>query len=689
MNAGAAARRSAILPACAALLFAVYGLPLLWPPAAAPLASPEPGASLLARLFPGVPAWWIAVRLVSLAAAAALAAVATAARDIPWVRPSEAAAPRPAANGLNAALAVACLLVVIAAGAATLGRPGQTLFLPAMLLPALIVGLSERTRSVRSRSGSDLAFLVILLCVWVILRMPAALGSPRCADPIDMWTNFAWLLDAVADGRNLLTSSSQPGLSDAWMLLQGASLWPAGRPGFEWFQAVHFVWLVLTAAAVWDAVRLMLGGAAAAAATAVLLFSPFFGSLPYNAAPFGVMTFLAAAMLVLLARVYAHRSAAAATALGPTVGLAATLPHLIPLAAFVAVTGLWIALRPPRLAARTTLTALLLGFAVVLPALPDAATLESMMTTYVARNSEWQGLEAALLGQRSIDDVRQLYDGGTGELVDVPLGAALAPFAIPRTPLRLWGDSLFDPIGGALVALGVGACLWRLRRDRTAAFALVLMVISISPGLVSGYNRTSLHRMVAGPLVWAMMAAIGYALVWQDSRRRLPAMLVAGAVAVGGTLLFDVVNPRIVPTSWMAIALEANEDAAFAGEAAFLEYGRPERLPWLHVDTIGRHLAEPPIESHVLVQAGDLDKAAAGAKVLYWSPALEEDHRVSEAVCGRWPGASLVVLSDAAGISRAWAAHLEGGVGEPCGSGLSSRSDVPDVSDLSGVEGSR
>jgi hypothetical protein len=236
----------------------------------------------------------------------------------------------------------------------------------------------------------------------------------------------------------------------------------------------------------------------------------------------------------------------------------------------------------------------------------------------------------------------------------------LAPFAIPRTPLRLWGDSLLDPIGVALVALGLAACLWRIRKDRRAIFALALMAVSISPGLVSGYDRTSLHRMVAGPVVWSMFAAIGYVALWRAPSRSAAALL-ASTIALGGTLLFDIVNPRIVPASWMSIALEANAGTAGGGKVIFLDHGRPSRQRWLHVETIGRHLAQPPIESRTFVQASDLDDiAAAGVSALYWSPALEADFQVRDAVCARWPEARAYVLSDAAGVSEAWTAQVGG-----------------------------
>jgi hypothetical protein len=51
----------------ALVLLSFYAAPLYFPPATATLAPPPLEAGLLTRLFPGVPEWWVAVRLVCLA----------------------------------------------------------------------------------------------------------------------------------------------------------------------------------------------------------------------------------------------------------------------------------------------------------------------------------------------------------------------------------------------------------------------------------------------------------------------------------------------------------------------------------------------------------------------------------------------------------------------------------------------
>ena len=63
-------------------LMAAYALSALAPPGPVPV-SPDPEASLLARLFPGVPGWWVAGRLACLLAGVLLLARAGPAPDAP------------------------------------------------------------------------------------------------------------------------------------------------------------------------------------------------------------------------------------------------------------------------------------------------------------------------------------------------------------------------------------------------------------------------------------------------------------------------------------------------------------------------------------------------------------------------------------------------------------------------------
>jgi hypothetical protein len=77
----------------------------------------------------------------------------------------------------------------------------------------------------------------------------------------------------------------------------------------------------------------------------------------------------------------------------------------------------------------------------------------------------WLQLEAAVTGQLAPAEAQQMLYSGRGDEIDIIAGAALAPLAIPRTAIRLWGDALFDPVGGGLAVAAIAACLLALRRS--------------------------------------------------------------------------------------------------------------------------------------------------------------------------------------------------------------------------------
>ncbi len=160
----------------AVLLWGVYALPLFVPPQAR-LAPPSLDPVLLERLFPGVPGWWVATRLVCLFAAAWLL---TALRGFgrqpdpsldmgreliapprdewkspfpstqipltPRSHPPEVDATSPRA--LRAACAVAAMQACAGLWAADLNRPLQLLYIAAFAAPTLILIGDRRRRRV-------------------------------------------------------------------------------------------------------------------------------------------------------------------------------------------------------------------------------------------------------------------------------------------------------------------------------------------------------------------------------------------------------------------------------------------------------------------------------------------------------------------------------------------------------------
>ena len=111
--------------AVAALLFAAYALPLFWPPTTAPLRA---DAGLLERLYPGVPALWTGLRLLSLAASLALLA-GFLTRE-PFLACAAAAAPAANRTLRLAALFVAAALLVVAPFAGGFGAGHGACVLP-------------------------------------------------------------------------------------------------------------------------------------------------------------------------------------------------------------------------------------------------------------------------------------------------------------------------------------------------------------------------------------------------------------------------------------------------------------------------------------------------------------------------------------------------------------------------------
>jgi hypothetical protein len=268
-----------------------------------------------------------------------------------------------------------------------------------------------------------------------------------------------------------------------------------------------------------------------------------------------------------------------------------------------------------------------------------------------------------MVGQRTPLDVPELWTAGRPGPLDVPIGALLAPFAIPRQAIRLWGDALLDPLGGALAAVGIAVAARRVARDGEARLRLLALAAALGPAFLSSYDRPSLMRLLGAPVVLALFAASGFEALRRLLGARRPALAAAcatGAIALGGTLVFDVVNPRILRSSWLAIALESLEARhASRPRAAMLTYGGELDLSWLHVDVIAAQVPREPVATLRFESEDGLARAErAGVGLLFWSPALERDQGVRAVVCARWPGARIYTISDRARLSTALAARL-------------------------------
>jgi hypothetical protein len=664
-------------------LLAAWALPLFAPPAAQPLVPPPGDASLLERLFPGVPPAWVLLRLAALAAGAVLLAATAPMAPVIALAPPAPPAPVRTSFALAALALAGALALVSGFGASRLSRPGQPLFLALLLGPALLLALGARRRgppqaAMPRRRRPELLAAAGVTALWAATRLPLAWRSPRSASLTDLWQGFGWLVDAAAYGRNVLVETGQPGVAKSWMLLVGISLMGPGRfsPSLPWLQVVDVLYLAAGALGVGFLASRCLAPWSAPAASAVFLASPFVSMMSCSASPFGVFLGLAVAVVFCLLAFHERRSAASLALLAAVGGLASMTAYLanVVLASGLVAAGI-LALRRPRPLWLHWGIPLLVFLAAALPSLPGPATLGEMSERYVDLHGEWVSLEAMLFGQRSPYDpplLERVWTAGTPGPFDIALGSLLSPFAVPRTPLRLWADALFEPVGGALAAVGLAACLRFARRESGARGLLVLLAVTLLPATVSSaYDRASLTRNLALPLAVALLAAVGLELVRAQLLPRVrPGALALGAALAalaGGVTLFDVVGPRILPSAALEIQVEAVGRRPPPGGALLLDYGRPRAFEWMHVAPIGAFLPPHPIPARLYTGPESLRNGAGepAAEVLLFSPALDRDQIVVRAICRAWPAAALYSMKDRLGFSEAFAARPAGPGWEP------------------------
>jgi hypothetical protein len=311
----------------------------------------------------------------------------------------------------------------------------------------------------------------------------------------------------------------------------------------------------------------------------------------------------------------------------------------------------------PRLALATAAATLL---AALLPALPQVASLGHAAASYGGGAGSWVTMEAALFGQFSPARAEAAIGAHAGASFDGPLSLLLSAFFTPRTALRLLGDTaLLDPSGAVLAACGVAAALKTIGRPSASRFLLLLLAAAMAPGLLSSYDRPSLLRVSAAVVPLAMLGASGLAAVWPRLlprlRLELAAAIAAALIAVGGTLLFDVINPRMLARAPLAIVLDALGPAQDPTRVVVLEeaHWKPDYLRPSAVQ-----LPTKPIRVWSVRDLEALDGPSAGVELVFWSPGEEETYAVSRTICRRQADATLFSFSDAAGISTVFGAAL-------------------------------
>jgi hypothetical protein len=666
-----------------ALLLAYAG-PVYWPPAATAPAAPGPNDPLFARIFPGVPPWWVWGRLLCLAGGAALLAMRSGARFAFRFGSSPAAAPHVAAAAADIAgppaLLAAVLLAIAGLFAAHFGRAAETVYFLALAVPAILTARGERDAlSAMARRARRCWPIAVLPLVWVAVALPPAWRAPRAANLVDMWVLVERLERVAAGQQQILADSTGPGHTNAYMMFEGAPLLGPERipVSFVGLQIAHAAAGVTCALVVGAIAWMGLAPAAAPVAQAALLFSPYGLSALYEPAPM-LFTATCTALLLLLLLVRRTGSRTALVLFGTAAGLSATDPPAVLVALLLCAFAAVVVGRLRPVPWWAVATAVCAGAAVVAPSPPTPQVLRDMIEHYTLGRAQLAGIVAILFGQQSPYDVVAALRTGRAGPLDLPLGSLLAPFAIARTPLRIWGDVLFDPLAAALLAVGIAAGLRAIRRSAAAAGLLALVLAGLVGGFTAEGDAVSHTRLAPVLVPLALLTASGFETArasirsrWQPARG---GWLMAALIAASGLVLFFRVTPAIEPGSWMAISLEALGTRAPSAPATFLTYDEPrERGPdkvltfrWLYVDSMARLLPRDPMPARTAsALTTEIAAADAPARIYFWSPALEQDAAIARAICRRWPGAALYTLTDAPGIYRALAADPRGAVWRP------------------------
>ncbi len=657
----------------AVLLVSAYALPAFRPPPGVFPAPLAPDASLTERLFPGVPGSWVVIRLLCLLAAA-LCVVSQSGENL-WRGPDgrQGAAKRPEVRRpfVWLALVLASLQCVAGLLVSRFGRTEQFTYVACFALAPLVLACSRKPLPTPRLPGwRSVAAVAIVAGVWLAATLPGAWRSLRSADGVDAWIGLQQLQAAADSTFNLVTGRFRAGGGSVYLVLQGAGLLPSlgMQATFAVAQAAQFLWLGVSGIAVGLLVRRLVGTAAACVSAAAFFFSPFTQMMLLTPLALFFGPLMTIGLLSWLVRVRDDDSVSALVGLGALAGLGATQPTVALVAVGIFCAALWWAWQRAAIPKTVVLIALLVFAAGGLTAVPSTETFRSMLLSYTRGRAQWVGHEMAGFGQISAATSEYTVETAVSRPLDTPISAVLAPFALPRTPLRLLGDVLFDPFGGALAAIGIGVCLRAARRSWFARVLLAVLAAAVVPGCVASADRISILRLMITPVPVALLAGVG----WEGVRRSFgPAWrssvatgVATAVIAAGGMLVFNYVNPRILASSWVGLTLQALEGAPPGGTAVLLDHPDPHTFPYWYLNEILHSLPRQPIAVReydgVSRLIGERGKESAGEELIFWNPALEEDRQVSHAICQEWPGAALYTLVDPAGLSRAFAARTRG-----------------------------
>lgn len=658
------------------VLLLAYALPLLAPPPPRMPAAALSGADLWERIFPGVPASWVILRLY-LVLLGALLLVTALGRGLALSLDTERPSPHLEAAMWSRILAGFATAVVLyyAPGVPGFDRHGEALWFYSIGLPALLLASGEGVgwyRQLRPHLRS-IGGLMVLPGLWLAFSIASAWRSPRAASIVDMWIMIDRLRDVVTGAKKALSDSATPGHSNAYMMLEGLP-WMgehASSVTYVGLQAAHLGWGIACGIAIGLVAWRLLDRRAAPVAQAVFLFSPYVLAAAYSPGP----TLIAPLCIVLLLGLWLaardHGSLAAIAAFAAVAGLSGTEPTAALIGLLMCAVLGWTLLRARPLPWFGLVLAPLLALAATLPALPNLETLSLMADKYTFGRRQLAGIQSILFGQESPLRVMEYMSSAAPSPYDLPIGALLAPVAIARTPLRLWGDCLLDPIGAALAATGILLCLVNLGRNPAARILVAILLLSLLQASTAAGDAVSHGRLAAALVPLALLAAAAFSGLQRFvGRSGAATALVVMLVAGGGSMVFTVINPRILAASWMTISLQAIGAAPRDADPVIIGHSGTRNINWLFIERIAALLPSPAIP----VYSVDSLRAASTSppenlerppRVYFWSPALEATEGPDRILCTHHPGAALFRITDEAHLYTATAAVPRGAAWQP------------------------
>ena len=662
------------------LLLLLYVVPLFAPPAPRPIVPPTPESGLLYWMYPDLPGWWVAGRLLALLAGAVLLASLTPRPLVraPWAGRRAGSSPyeSPSHPRLVAALVAAGLHAACLPWVSALPPAGQALYMAWLLVPGLLLvrrgGGEAPARPARRAWPLPVTAVAVLIVCWFVARTLLSHHSPRAGDAVDMWRTFGHLTMMWREGGNFLVEApgkQLPGVNSISLFLQGSSLLRLlpEPPTLRWVQAAHALWLSASAIVLALLAGRLVGRPAAPVAVAAFLFSPYLLVAQLVPTPYALPSAFMA-FLLLAATVHVRTGSPAALAfLGSAAGVAVANPATAPATVLVLLMVAWRWWTAQRPAPAIALAATLSLVAILGTSVPGPATIRAMAAQYSDPQVPWASAELVLAGQLA-PVIPDTFVGPQQPALATPAGALLSPFIARRTMLRQWGDAAYEPTAAALIAVGVAVCLRHLFTSAASFGLLALCGATILPAFISSYDRPSLLRAHGAPLPLALLAGVGFAAVlagcpWRAAPRRV-GVAIAVIIAAGGLLFFDVVTPKLLPASafgLVARATAAGDPGRVAMLTAFqfregVSVERHLSVDWLlnshdYVPDILRAVPRRPVDI-VFVEALERGDADAARDTFFWTPALEYTAGIGGRLCALWPEAALHTFTDEPGLSR-------------------------------------